>query len=247
MKSQSDMLQKAVSMLDTTLAMVDEKIAEEQGKDIGRSFVYRHGTYIRDLAMDALVLGREGRWASIYLLARPAMESAFKMAAAVVDREFPAQKVVAEVEEERKKLEKWRNSGVGGWDSTLDEAVRECDKFEQYLRKQYGVTLKKEWKVWEVARLGKLQAEYVKEYFSGCKHVHGMLSGLVEREHGLHIPDGLYGLTSTLTMAVVLLNVYFRIPADLTEDALEIVREAKDARDVARRQMLSAQGGADDL
>jgi len=190
-------------------------------------------TYIRDLATDALTLGREGRWASIYLLSRPALESVFKMAAAVVNKSFPAEKVVAEIEEEREKLKQWRDGGATGWDTVLDEVVRQSDEFEQELRNRYSVTSKKKWKTWEAAKLGKLQAEYVKDYFVGSKHVHGMLSALVERQEGLYVPDAIYCLTSSLTMVVVLLNVYFRIPADLGNDSLAVVREAKKARDSA--------------
>jgi hypothetical protein len=235
MKSQADVLQEAVTMLETTLGMVDELVAEEPAKDIGRSFVYRHAVYVRDLAVDALTLGRAGRWASIYLLSRPAMESVFKMAAACKVKEFPAEKVVSEVETERKKLEKWRKSGVGGWGPILDEVVRQCDAFEQDLRARYGVTAKREWHIAEVAREGKLEADYVKHYFRGCKHVHGMLSGLVDREDGLYIPDAVYGLTSGLAMAVVLLEVYFRLPVDLVDDSVGIVRKAKEAFDGAMR------------
>lgn len=239
MKSQHSILQEAVSLLGTTLTMVDEAITEEMGKDIGRSFVYRHAVYIRDLATDALFLGREGRWASIYVLGRPAMESAFKMAAAVVDSEFPAQKVAAELKEERKRLVKWRNSRICGLNSVLDEAAQQCEEFEKELRKRYGVASKREWSVRDVAELGKLTAEYTKDYFQSSKHIHGMLSGLLGREQGLYVPDAVYSLTSTITMAIVLLGVYFRIPVDLSPDALGMIREAKVACDLAQAQLVA--------
>ena len=135
------------------------------------------------------------------------MESLFKLAAAVADDEFAAQKVVAELEEERDKIGYWRAAAGGGWVVMLDALMKELADFEKELRNRYGVSGQRKWKTFEVAKIGNFQAEYVRDYFTGSKHVHAMLSALTDRESLLYVPEALYRLTASVADASALVNM----------------------------------------
>ena len=82
-----------------------------------------------------------------------------------------------------------------------------------------------------MARESGLNTEYVKEYFTGCKHVHSMLSALVDREAGQrYLPEAIYGFTNTVTSTCVLLMVYFRLPPEINDEALQTLKNAVAAR-----------------
>ena len=142
---------------------------------------------------------------SIYLLSRPALESLFKLAAAVATPDFAAQKVVAEVKDEQEKIKKWIETRPA-WQEVLNQVEAGLGEFDKELRTRYGVTGEKKWKPYQVANEGKMSVSYVNDYFLGSKHVHATLSALVDREAALYIPAAIYGLTMTVTHACALLN-----------------------------------------
>ena len=231
MENQITVFENATQMLATTVGMAEEICSEQVEKDIRTAFVIRHSRNIHQLAEDTLALGRCNRLGSIYLLARPALESLFKLAVAVSNPGFAAEKVVGELLEEREKLSLWRDQSDADLRSILDECIRVCDDYAAELRNRYQVAGDKKWKIWQVANEARLKSEYVKEYFSGCKHVHCMLSALVSRELGEgYLPDAIYGFTSTVTSACVLLMVYFRLPLEISDEALAMVGKALDAK-----------------
>jgi hypothetical protein len=236
MNAQIAVFEKATQRLATTLGMAEEICDEIEGKDIRTAFVIRHGRNIHQLADDSLALSRCDRLGSIYLFARPALESLFKLAAAVSNKSFAAEKVVGELLEEREKLNQWKEQSDAESQAILDECIRFCDDYAADLRNRYSVVGEKKWKIWQVANEAKLKSEHVKEYFQGCKHVHSMLSALVAREQGMgYLPDAIYGFTTTVTSACVLLMVYFRLHPDVSEEALNVVREAIAAKNVESR------------
>ncbi len=227
MNAQITVFEKATQMLATTLEMSEEICNEIEGKDIRTAFVIRHARNIHQLADDTLALARCDRLGSIYLFARPALESLFKLAAAVSNKSFAAEKVVGELLEEREKLSQWREQSDAKSQAILDECIRVCDEYAADLRNRYSVVGEKKWKIWQVANEAKLKSEHVKEYFQGCKHVHSMLSALVAREQGMgYLPDAIYGFTTTVTSSCVLLMVYFRLHPGVSEESLDMVREA---------------------
>ena len=89
-------------MLVTTIGMSEEFYEEAEEKDVRQAFVVRHARKIHQLADDFLALEKCRRVGSIYLLSRPALESLFKLAPAVCNPSFAAEKVVSEMDEEKK-------------------------------------------------------------------------------------------------------------------------------------------------
>ncbi len=236
MENQIAVFEKATQMLATTIGMADEICAEIDEKDIRTAFVIRHSRNIHQLAEDMMALAQSKRLGSIYLFARPALESLFKLAAAVSNPGFAAEKVVGELLEEKEKLIQWRDQSNGEWQASLNDCIRVCDDYSADLRNRYGVVGEKKWKIWQVANEARLKSEYVKEYFSGCKHVHCMLSALVSRELGEgYLPDAIYGFTSTVTSACVLLMVYFRLPLGISDESLAMVEKAIAAKNAVAR------------
>lgn len=242
MNAQLDILKEAVELLGGLLRETTARLSRKTDKDIRRSFINRHAWNIHDLASDVLVLGESGNLRSVYLISRPALESLFKLSAAVMDEGFAAQKVVAEVEEERDKVRRWLAAAGPEWRQTLQIAVKELDDFGGELRKRYGVSTKRTWKTYEVAKLGILEADYVRDYFKGSKHVHAMLSSLVDREDALYVPDAIYRLTVSVTHASALLNRAMMemegcVAPDVFENAVEINRRAHEAGSLASQNL----------
>src|SRR5713101_2627443 len=191
MDAQLTVLQDAVELRLLTLDEAARKVEDPESKNVRRAFINRHAWNILDLALDVLRLGRGSSLGSIYLLSRPALESLFKLAAAVTDERFAAEKLVAEVEEEQAKLKKWRGAAGADWVPTLDAMITGLEEYGIELRQRYEVTSQQKWNIFEVAKLGQLEAEYVREYFIGSKHVHAMLSALTDRENCLYVSRAL--------------------------------------------------------
>ena len=204
-QTQLEILSEAVELLGKMAKESGARFSAVEQKDIRRSFINRHAWNVHDIARDVLVLGKHGDLRSIYLLSRPALESLFKLAATVSTPNFAAQKVVAEVQEEQDKVKRWLEARPA-WKDVLTQVEAGLREYEQELRTRYGVTGDKKWKPYQVANEGKMSASYVSDYFVGSKHVHAMLSSLVDREAALYIPAGIYGLTMTVTHACALLN-----------------------------------------
>lgn len=222
-KPQLQVLEQAASLLQSTLDAARKKLKSPEDKDARVAFLYRHGRNICDLAKDVVVLGKNDSLGSIYLLARPALESLFKLAAATNEQDFVVEKLVGEVQEERNKLEAWSAASEPKWDAVLKTVINELKDFESDLRQRYEVNQELRWKkTWQVAKAGNLQSEYVRDYFIGSKHVHAMVSALVDREGGLYILEALHRLTSTVWNATALINKFFCISPSIFDDALKI-------------------------
>jgi hypothetical protein len=204
-QTQLEILKEAVELLGKLADGSGTRFSAVEGKDIRRSFINRHAWNVHDIARDVLVLGGHGDLRSIYLLSRPALESLFKLAAAVATPDFAAQKVVAEVQDEQEKIKRWLEARPA-WQDVLKQVEVELCDYEKELRTRYGITGQKKWKPYQVANEGKMSASYVGDYFVGSQHVHAALRSLVDREDALYIPAGIYGLTMTVTHACALLN-----------------------------------------
>jgi len=250
MSSQVAILKDSVDLLGGILEGWHERLAGSEAKNIRRSYINRHAWHVHELGCDVLVLAGAGRLGSIYLLSRPALESLFKLAAAVADEEFAAQKVVAETEEEAKKIRNWLKRAPAEWAGTLKRMIEVLETFGVDLQERYGVTQRREWKTYEVAKLGKLEVEYVRDYFMGSTHVHAMLSALTAREGELYVPEALYRLTVVVTHACGLVNKALMdlencVARDVFERAIELHRRAKTefgAVAKVQAQALKAQG-----
>ncbi len=157
--AQLTVLQEAVELLRLTLDEAARKVEDPESKNVRRAFINRHAWNILDLALDVLRLGRGSSLGSIYVLSRPALESLFKLAAAVTNDGFAAEKLVAEVEEEQSKLKKWRAAAGAEWVPTLDAMINGLEDYGIELRQRYGVTSQQKWRIFEVAKLGQLEAE----------------------------------------------------------------------------------------
>jgi hypothetical protein len=250
MSSQVAILREAVDLLGGILQGWRERLVGAEAKNIRRSYINRHAWHVYALGGDLLVLAAAGRLGSIHLLSRPALESLFKLAASVADEGFAAQKVVAETEEEAGKIRNWLKGAPAEWASTLTKMIEVLGTFGEDLRKRYGVTQRRGWKTYEVAKLGKLEAEYVRDYFIGSAHVHAMLSALTAREDELYVPEALYRMTVVVTHTCGLVNKALMdlensVAPDVFERAIDLHRRAKadyDAVAEARAAALKAQG-----
>ena len=219
---QLQVLEQAVSLLQKTLGAALKKIQDPEQKDVRVAFIYRHARNISDLSKDIVTLGKFGQLGSVYLLARPALESLFKLAAAINEEDFAIEKLVAEVQEERNKLEKW-SANESKWDEVLKQVIDELQAFESDLRQKYEVNRELRWKKpWEVAKAGNLQVEYVRDYFIGSKHIHAMVSALVDREGGLYVLEALHRITMTTSHAAALTNRFFCVSPSIFDDVLKM-------------------------
>jgi hypothetical protein len=206
---QLEILKEATDFLGNLAKESGEKFSTDKGKDIRRSFINRHAWNVHDIATDVLTLGKYGDLRSIHLLSRPALESLFKLAAAVMTPSFAAEKVIAEIKDEQKKLNKWSKARPV-WSQNLKQVEAGLKQYEDELRKNYNVSSSSEWNTFDTAVAGKLDAEYVGDYFLGSLHVHATLRALVDREDALYISAGICGLTMTVAHASALLSNVIR-------------------------------------
>ncbi len=202
---QLEILKEATGFLGNLAKESGTRFSATGGKDIRRSFINRHAWNVHDIANDVLTLGEHGDLRSIYLLSRPALESLFKLAAAVTTPNFAPEKVIAEIKDEQKKIDKWSKARPV-WRQNLKQVEAGLKQYEDELRKNYNVSSKNEWSAFDTAVAGKLDAEYVGEYFLGSLHVHATLRALVDREDALYISAGICGLTMTVAHASALLS-----------------------------------------
>lgn len=220
---QLQVLEQAASLLQKTFDAAFKPLQSPEDKDARVAFIYRHARNISDSSKDVLTLGKYGQLGSIYLLARPALESLFKLAAATNEEDFAIEKVIAEIQEEQNKLKAWSAADEPRWDGVLNQVIQELQAFELDLRQRYEVNRELRWKKpWQVAKAGNLQAEYVRDYFIGSKHVHVMVSALVDREGGLYILEALHRMPVTACHAAALTNRFFCVAPSIFDDALEI-------------------------
>jgi hypothetical protein len=232
MHAQIALLKDACELLQAILEAWAGKKGALETRDIRRSYINRHAWNIHDLAGDVITLSDAKNLGSIYLLSRPALESLFKLSAAVANEKFASEKVVAEVDEERRKMEKWLKSADAAWAKTLTLMIKGLGEFKAELRARYSVAQEREWKTFEVAKLGGLESEYVRDYFIGSKHVHAMLSALTDRECQMYIPEALYRLTVVVAHTCALVN---KALIDLENCAVTAVFEKSlDLRRLAR-------------
>lgn len=208
MGSQIIWLAEAADLLGGLLEEWTRKRMGSPEKEIRKSYINRQAWNIHDIARDVVLLSEAGSLGSIYLLSRPALESLFKLSAAVKKADFAAEKAVSEIEEDRERIRRWRDVAEPGWITTLDELLKGLDEFGVELRSRYGITGQGKYRsAWSAAEAGELEGEYVRDYFVGSKHVHATLSALTVREEpGVYIPEGIYRLTVTVAHAAALVN-----------------------------------------
>jgi hypothetical protein len=245
---QVSILRDALELLGDVLGAWGERKAKANIKDIRRGYINRHAWNIHEIGSDVLILAEAGSLGSIYLLSRPVLESLFKLAAAVFEKTFAGEKVVSEVEEERDKVRNWLKSADASWSPTLNKIIKGLDEMAEDLRKRYGVSTQRKWKVYEVAKVGNLEAEYVRDYFAGSKHVHVMLSALVAREDQIYVPEALYRLTASVAHASALVNKALMdlekcVAPGVFEKAAQILELAKEKHDVASMKLTSLYKG----
>jgi hypothetical protein len=228
--AQVEILAEATLFLEETTSFIEKSLGDEE--EVQSAFIWRHARNVQEIAFDVVALGRAERLDSIYLLGRPALESLFKLAAAINDADFASAKLISEVREEKRKVQKWRASALPAWASTLETLEEDLGDFECELVSKYGEP-KKECKIWEVARLAKMNPQYVKDYFLGSKHVHGMVSALTVREQSpaLYKGEAVFRLTSFVIEANELVIRYFTLePIERLDMLLRLVQKANEAK-----------------
>jgi hypothetical protein len=238
-ESQLQILEQAVSLLQKTLDAAIQTAQSPKDLNARQVFIYRHARNIRDLAKDVAVLGNVGSLGSIYLLTRPALESLFKLAAAINEENFALEKLVAEMADERGRLEKWSAAGEPLWEAVLKKIILELKEGETELRQLYEVRGELRWKqTSEVAKAAKLQVELVRDYFVGSKHVHATVSALVDREAGcLYVIEALHRLIATVCRAAELTNEFFCVTPFTFEDASKVETQSENFFEQVERQL----------
>jgi hypothetical protein len=232
-------LEKATTLLEQCTQTVEDTAPSEN--DIRAAFIWHHARYIQELAKDALALAEKRRLASIYLLARPALESLFKMTAAVKDKDFALAKLVYEIEEEKGKIKNWRLAASQELAKTLDELEKQYEQYKKDLITRYGNPASAKQKIWEVANSADMKSDYIRDYFIGSKHIHGMLSAITVREAAqLYIPEALFRLTASVIDATVQLIFYFLLGAKKIPICTELLEEAKRAQKKNRVSLYSS-------
>ena len=139
------------------------------------------------------------------------------------------QKLVAEMADERGRLEKWSAAGEPLWEAVLKKIILELKEGETELRQLYEVRGELRWKqTSEVAKAAKLQVELVRDYFVGSKHVHATVSALVDREAGcLYVIEALHRLIATVCRAAELTNEFFCVTPFTFEDASKVETQSE--------------------
>jgi hypothetical protein len=100
-----------IQLIKESLALLtrvlDEAFGQGPESDLRRASICRHGRNVLDLGQDVLALELENRSSASRIIVRPMIESLYRLAAAVKRPTFAAEKLVAELEQEVERIQKW--------------------------------------------------------------------------------------------------------------------------------------------
>ena len=152
-----------------------------QDGDPRSAFIYRHARNISDLGEDFLHLEAEGRTSAARIVVRPMIESLFRLAAAIKNPEFAAQKMVAELRDEVAKIKKW--SLEDPQFGCMDDIIQGLTGLAETIKATTGLSTERNWTVYETAVTADLGQHYSREYFILSKYTHSTISGIVSQEY----------------------------------------------------------------
>jgi hypothetical protein len=176
-----ELVQQSLVLLDKILQEAKDRLPEQNFR---LGFIYKHASNILDLGDDVLALELQGRSSASRIVVRSMVESLFKLVAAFKNHSFATEKVVAEIEDEIERIQKWveakrANECLEG----MDETIKQLMDAAQQLRLEHEVTTRRRWNVFDTAKVAELDWHYIRNYFMFSKYVHSTFSGIISQEH----------------------------------------------------------------
>lgn len=178
----SELAESSLNLLNDILEQACTKI---DAPDLRTSFIYRHARNIATLADDVFELESLGRISASRIVVRSMIESLFSLVAAVKNPSFAAEKVVAEIEDELKRLKKIERASPSNEHADLKEAERMLTGFLAQMREMHSVCTHREWNAYQTAEEAQLGWHYLHQYFLFSKYVHSTTSGIISGEEQL--------------------------------------------------------------
>lgn len=159
---------------------------EHRVESLRTAFLYRHGSNIHFLGDDALELDVMNRLAGASVLIRPMFESLFCILAAVARPSFAVEKMIAEFEEDAKRMRKWIASVdlEAECAAEMTNTVNRLESFAQKYRVEHNATSGRKWNVLETANEAGVSIRYVRDYFYFSGFIHASTRGIVFEECG---------------------------------------------------------------
>lgn len=177
----AELAEESLSLLTHVL---DEAYHRSPENDLRGAFVYRHARNISDLGADVLALEQQARSSASRIIVRPMIESLFRLVAAIKLPAFAAEKLVAEVDDEIERIQKWiKVDQSNDFQSEMADTVASLTEYAQRLRREHSVTTRNKWSVFDTAQAAKLDWQYARNYFLYSKYVHSTISGIISQEY----------------------------------------------------------------
>ena len=174
-----ELTKQSLALLRQVLGQAYDQIPQE---DPRWAFIFRHGRNICELGEDVLALEEQNRSRASRILARPMMESLFSLAAAIKNRDFAAEKYVAELEDQIERLKKWIAEDQP---NTFQAGIDEAERRARDTRRQYSITTKNKWRVFDTAKEAGLAYHYGRSYVIYSGYIHSTNAALIASEREL--------------------------------------------------------------
>ena len=192
-------------LTDATFELLEKVLSEAYKNgiddDLRLCFIYRHLRNISEISRDVLTLEHHGKSARILL--RTTIEGMYSLVAAVKRKEFAPEKMIVEIEDYIRRIQKWlsvfnNDSTRNAMAATVSELQLKADEF----RTQHGVVKCRQWNVYETAKVAGLNWSYASNYFVTSEYVHATINGIISQEEQINRGHILSTLISVIHIAV---------------------------------------------
>lgn len=164
--------------------ILNEAYQRAPENDLRSAFIYRHTRNISDLGEDVLALERQERTSAARIVVRPMIESLFRIVAALKKPSFAAEKLIAELEDEGERIQKWIQVDRSiDFQHEMAETLQMLTDYTKRLRREHVVTSRNRWNVFDTAKAAELDWHYARDYFLYSKYVHSTVSGIISQEY----------------------------------------------------------------
>jgi uncharacterized protein DUF5677 len=222
-----------IQLIKESLALLtrvlDEAFGHGPESDLRRAFIYRHARNVLDLGQDVLALELQNRSSASRIIVRPMIESLYRLAAAVKRPTFAAEKLVAELEQELERIQKWiAVAQSNDFESEMADTTTLLTAYAQRLRREHSVTTKNRWDQFATAKAAELDWHYARDYFLYSKYVHATISGIISQEYqigrGHVLQTAIFVILSAVGHAVQ--GIETEAPQDHVDEAARLARLA---------------------
>ncbi|MEX2581203.1 MAG: DUF5677 domain-containing protein [Verrucomicrobiales bacterium] len=166
---------EAKELLESTLESAYQSLSEKDGVSIRENFAYRLARHINELSGDFILLEAEGGFHGSPVVLRSILESVFSLGAILSDRSFAALQCISEINDLLKKIAS----------SSDPDLITELRNLREELCADHSLQSNPTaLKVWEIAKLAKMEGVYEKHYYWLSKAIHPTLVGTIEGESG---------------------------------------------------------------